>query len=81
MIHVRLKKCSVVVIVIMIEVEDSEEERMGLAKPSLGRRVGISLEYSWSMALGEAGLAFAIGATGQDCSLLDHSLFQKRGSL
>lgn len=58
MIHVRLKKCSVVVIVIMIEVEDSEEERMGLAKPSLGRRVGISLEYSWSMAFGRSRIGF-----------------------
>lgn len=61
MTHVRLKKCSVVVIVIMIEVEDAEEERMDLmdlAKLSLGRRVGISSEY----ALEE--LAFGRSRTG-----------------
>lgn len=66
----------------MIEVENFEEKRRGLAKLSLSRRVGISPGCSWMSWLSiETGWAFSAGETGKDGSFLDHSDFQQRGNL
>lgn len=66
---------------IVIEVEDSKEERMCLVRLFPRKRAGMSSGVAGGIVLGRSRTDFSIRALGKDASLPDHSLFQERSNL